>query len=36
LTLYKDLPVLEDEDYEMLANFDVLSALPHGEAKVEN
>lgn len=36
LTLYKDLPVLEDEDYEMLANFDVLSALPRGEAKVEN
>jgi len=36
LTLFKDLPVLEDEDYEMLANFDVLSELPHGEAKVEN
>src|SRR5271169_2879820 len=25
LTLYKDLPVLEDEDYEMLANFNALS-----------
>ena len=36
LTLYKDLPVLEDEDYDMLANFDVLSELPHGETKVEN
>lgn len=36
LTLYKDLPVLEDEDFQMLANFDVLSALPHGDAKVEN
>ena len=36
LTLYKDLPVLEDEDYEMLANFDVLSELPRGEKKVDN
>ena len=36
LTLYKDLPVLEDEDYDMLANFDVLSELPRGETKVEN
>lgn len=36
LTLYKDLPVLEDEDYEMLANFDALSELPRGEKKVDN
>lgn len=39
LTLYKDLPVLEDQDYDMLANFDVLSAVPRGDDgdnKVEN
>ena len=36
LTLYKDLPVLEDEDYEMLANFEILSELPRGEKKLEN
>ena len=36
LTLYKDLPVLEDQDYDMLANFDVLSELPRGDMKVDN
>jgi len=34
LSLYQNLPVLED--YEMLANFDVLSELPKGEKKVAN
>jgi hypothetical protein len=36
LTLYENLPVLEDEDYEMLSNFDVLSKLPRGEKKLAN
>jgi len=36
LTLYQNLPVLEDEDYDMLADFDVLSELPHGDNKVAN
>jgi hypothetical protein len=36
LTLYENLPVLEDEDYEMLAKFDVLSKLPRGDKKFAN
>ena len=36
LTLYENLPVLEDEDYEMLSKFDVLSKLPRGEKKLAN
>jgi predicted anti-sigma-YlaC factor YlaD len=32
LSLYENLPVLED--YDMLANFDVLSELPKGDRKV--
>lgn len=36
LTLYENLPVLEDQDYEMLSNFDVLSKLPRGEKKLAN
>jgi anti-sigma factor RsiW len=36
LTLYQNLPVLEDEDYDMLADFDVLSELPRGDNKVAN
>ncbi len=34
LSLYQNLPVLED--YDMLANFDVLSELPKGEKKIAN
>lgn len=34
MSLYKNLPVLED--YDLLANFDVLSELPQGEKKVAN
>lgn len=36
LTLYQNLPVLEDEDYDLIANFEVLSELPRGEKKVVN
>lgn len=36
LTLYENLPVLEDQDYEMLSNFDVLSKLPRGEKRLAN
>lgn len=36
LTLYENLPVLEDEDYDMLADFDILSEVPHGPAKIAN
>ncbi|MHB8655335.1 MAG: anti-sigma factor [Terriglobia bacterium] len=36
LTLYENLPVLEDQDYEMLSNFDVLSNLPRREKKLAN
>ena len=36
LTLYENLPVLEDEDYEMLSKFDVLSNVPRGEKKLAN
>lgn len=34
LSLYQNLPLLED--YELLANFDVLSELPVGDQKVVN
>jgi len=39
ITLYKDLPVLEDRDFDMIADFDVLSAVPrgqNGESELEN
>lgn len=36
LTLYENLPVLEDEDYDMLAQFDILSEVPHGAKKIAN
>ncbi|HLY62184.1 MAG TPA: hypothetical protein VKV95_15690 [Terriglobia bacterium] len=36
LTLYENLPVLEDEDYDMLAKFDILSEVPHGVKKIAN
>jgi len=39
ITLYKDLPVLEDQDFDMIANFEVLSAVPRGhdgENRFEN
>ncbi len=36
LTMYQDLPILEDEDYEMLADFDVLSEVPRGDSKLAN
>lgn len=34
LTLYENLGILED--YELLANFDILSELPHGGQEVVN
>jgi len=34
LNLYQNLAVLED--YDLLAEFDLLSELPKGESKVEN
>jgi hypothetical protein len=34
LSLYQNLPVLED--YDLLANFEVLSELPKSEKQVEN
>lgn len=34
LTMYRNLPVLED--YDVLADFDVLSELPKGDKKVAN
>ena len=36
LTMYENLPVLEDEDYDMLAHFDILSEVPHGAKKIAN
>jgi len=36
LVMYENLPVLEDNDYDLLANFDLLSDLPRGEKKVMN